>query len=76
MAAEHFVLAGRSTAGGEVEEEGKKRYDNIKHRAAMFVTPEMIRRISLHLGGEYCCSSTRGGDCSKSSSEDPRRSGR
>lgn len=49
MAAEQLGVAGQSRA--EREEE-KKRYDNINNRAATFVTPEMIRRISFHLGRE------------------------
>lgn len=82
MAAEHSVVitgqAPASAAGGEEEDkEEKNKKNNIKERVKMFVPTEMIRRISFQfVGGGGCCFS-KGGDCSsKSSSEDPRRSGR
>lgn len=65
----HLGVAGQPWAEGEAE---KKRYNNIENRAATFVTPEITKRISFHLGGDRCCFS-RGGGFSNSSSEDPRR---
>lgn len=70
MVAVHLGVAGQPLAEGE--DEKKKRYDNIENRAATFVTPEIIKRISFHLGGGRCCFSRSGG-FSNSSSEDPRR---
>lgn len=71
--AAHLGVAGQPWAEGE--EEKKKRYDNIENKAATFITPEIMKRISFHLGGDRCCFS-RGGGFSNSSSEDPRRRSR
>lgn len=81
MAAEHSVVVtgqAPASAGGEEEDkEEKKKKKSIIDRVAMFVPTETIRGISLHLvGGGGCCFSKAGDFSSKSSSEDPRRSGR
>lgn len=61
------MVAGQPWVEGE---ENKKRYENIENRAATFITPEIAKRISFHLGGDRCFFS-KGGSFSDSSSDDP-----
>lgn len=63
------MVAGQPSVEGE---EKKNRYENIENRAAIFITPEITKRTSFHLGGDRCCFS-RGGCFSDPSSDDPRR---